>query len=139
MRSQSKSTSECVHTKVYNNTSTSDTHINMFNPFTRPILPPLWPPSVPTILPSSPPCLSLSLSLLPPISVRAQGSSGGSELLPAWNKHTEIDEGREREEGMVTSLLIAEPESSRDTASPWFHVCEHILSGPHFFTGLFEG
>ncbi|CAB1427346.1 unnamed protein product [Pleuronectes platessa] len=35
---------------------------------------------------------------LPPLSfLKAQGSSGGS--LPAWNKHTKIDSGREREEG----------------------------------------
>ena len=35
---------------------------------------------------------------LPPLSfLKAQGSSGGS--LPAWNKHTKIDNSREREEG----------------------------------------
>lgn len=53
----------------------------------------LWSPCVPPSLPALLPLFPLLFS------VKAQRSCGGSEPPPSWNKHTEINSSREREEG----------------------------------------
>ncbi|TNN76753.1 hypothetical protein EYF80_013002 [Liparis tanakae] len=56
--------------------------------------------------------------------LKAQGSSGGSESLPACNKQTEIDKGREREEGtwpddhLSTCLWIGKIKQKRESTGP---------------------